>query len=145
MNTSTLSSSRAPSYGITLLRVSLGVMWVAHALLKPLVFGMAGTAQFLDSVGLPGAFAWPLFLVELSGGLALITGLYARQVALLLTPVMAVAAWVHLPNGWVHTSPGGGWEYPVFLVVASLVLWLVGDGAWALRCSTRLVPAGAAA
>ncbi len=123
------------SYGLALLRVALGVMWVAHALLKPLVFGMAGTAQYLDSVGLPGVFAWPLFLVELFGGLALVLGLFARQVALLLAPVMAVAA-------WVHTSPGGGWEYPVFLTLALVVLWLSGDGAFALRRSARLVPTG---
>lgn len=123
------------AYGITLLRVSLGLMWVAHASLKPLVFTMAGTAQFLDSVGLPGALAWPLFLTELLGGLALLAGVYARQVSLLLAPVMAVAAWVHVPNGWVHTSTGGGWEYPVFLTVASFALWLLGDGAFALRRS----------
>ena len=49
--------------------------------------------------------------------------------ALALVPVMAVAAWVHAPNGWVHTSTGGGWEYPVFLTVASFALWLFGDGA----------------
>jgi putative oxidoreductase len=40
----------------------------------------------------------------------------------------------------VHTSPGGGWEYPVFLVAASVALWLIGDGAWTLRRSTRFVP-----
>lgn len=135
-------TSSAPSYGLALLRLALGLMWIAHALLKPLVFGMDGTAQYLDSVGLPGALAWPLFLVELLGGLALVVGLFARQVALLLAPVMAVAAWVHGPNGWVHTSPGGGWEYPVFLTVALLVLWLAGDGAFAWRRSGRLVPEG---
>lgn len=139
----TTSSSAMPAYGLALLRIALGVMWIAHALLKPLVFGMAGTAQFLDSVGLPGVLAWPLFLVELLGGLALVLGLFARQVALLLAPVMAVAAWVHVPNGWVHTSPGGGWEYPVFLTLALLVLWLSGDGAFTLRRSTRLVPGAA--
>lgn len=144
MNAMTSPASTAPAYGLALLRVALGAMWVAHALLKPLVFGMAGTAQYLDSVGLPGMLAWPLFLVELLGGLALVFGLFARQVALLLAPVMAVAAWVHVPNGWVHTSPGGGWEYPVFLTLALLVLWLSGDGAYALRRSTRLIPPGGA-
>ena len=78
------------------------------------------------------------------GGLALLFGVYARQVSLLLLPVMLAAAWVHVPNGWVFTSPGGGWEYPVFLAVASLVLWLLGDGAWALRRSERFVPAAGA-
>jgi putative oxidoreductase len=52
---------------------------------------------------------------------------------------------VHLPNGWVFTSQGGGWEYPVFLIVASLALWLIGDGAFALRRSNRFVPGGACA
>lgn len=136
----TAPSTTAP-YGVALLRVSLGVMWIAHALLKLLVFTLPGTAQFFDSVGLPGVLAYPVFAAELLGGLALVLGVYARQVALALVPVMAVAAWVHGPNGWVHTSAGGGWEYPVFLIAASLALWLLGDGAAALRRSDRAVPA----
>jgi putative oxidoreductase len=126
--------------GVALLRVSLGTMWIAHALLKWWVFTLPGTAQFFASVGFPGWMAHPVFVAELVGGLALVLGIYARQVSLALVPVMAAAAWVHLPNGWVHTSPGGGWEYPVFLTVALLVQWLVGDGSLALRRSQRLVP-----
>lgn len=134
------SATPSTQLGITVLRISLGVMWTAHALLKLLVFGLPGTAQYFQSVGLPGVLAYPVFAAELLGGLALVLGLYARQAALALVPVMSVAAWVHLPNGWVHTSTGGGWEYPVFLVAASIALWLLGDGAAALRRSTRLTP-----
>lgn len=128
-------------YGIALLRISLGVMWIAHALLKLFVFTLPGTAQFFGSVGYPGVLAYPVFAAELLGGLAILAGLYARQVSLALVPVMVAAAWVHLGNGWVFTSQGGGWEYPVFLAVASVALWLAGDGAWALRRSQRFVPA----
>lgn len=135
-----LSNSSPAAYGVTLLRVSLGVMWVAHALLKLLVFTLPGTAQFFVSVGFPGFLAYPVFATELLGGIALVLGVYARQTAIALVPVMAVAAWVHWPNGWVHTSAGGGWEYPVFLIAASLSLWLLGDGAVALRRSAWLVP-----
>lgn len=135
---STVTSSY--QYGTTLLRVSLGVMWIAHALLKWFVFTLPGTAQFFASVGLPGLLAYPVFAAELLGGIALVFGLYARQVSLALVPIMAAAAWVHFPNGWVHTSAGGGWEYPVFLTVASLALWLIGDGALALRRSELLIP-----
>lgn len=130
-------SHAAESQGVTLLRVSLGVMWISHAMLKVLVFTLPGTAKFFDSVGLPGVLAYPVFGAETLGGLALILGIYARQVALALTPIMAVAAWVHFPNGWLHTSPGGGWEYPVFLIAASISLWLIGDGALAIRRSVR--------
>jgi putative oxidoreductase len=128
------------NYGVTLLRMALGVMWIAHALLKLLVFTLPGTAQFFASVGFPAWLAYPVFAAELAGGCALVLGIYPRQAALVLVPVMAAAAWVHVPNGWVHTSPGGGWEYPVFLVAASVALWLIGDGAWSLRRSTRFVP-----
>lgn len=125
--------------GITLLRTSLGTMWIAHALLKWFVFTLAGTAQFFASVGFPGFLAYPVFVAELLGGLALILGVYPRQTALALVPILAGAAWVHLPNGWVHTSPGGGWEYPLLLTVASVALWLMGDGAFAARRSQRFV------
>lgn len=133
----------AMQLGATLLRFALGTMWIAHALLKLLVFTLPGTAQYFASIGFPSVLAYPVFAAELLGGLALVLGLYARQVALALVPIMAVAAWVHAPNGWVHTSPNGGWEYPVFLVVASLVLWLVGDGAYALRRGAWPAPRGA--
>jgi putative oxidoreductase len=54
--------------------------------------------------------------------------------------VLAVAAWVHWPNGWVFSSANGGWEYPLFLLAASLVHWLLGDGPWAVRRSPVLAP-----
>jgi len=129
------------AWGLALLRLSLGTMWIAHALLKPLVFTFAGTAQFFDSVGIPGALVLPVFSAELAIGAALVFGVYARQAALLSVPILLTVVWVHLPNGWVHVAKGGGWEYPMFLLVSSLVLWLAGDGAFALRRSARFAPA----
>ncbi len=135
------NTNNTNSYGVALLRVSLGTMWIAHALLKLLVFTLPGTAHYFASVGFPAFLAYPVFAAELLGGLALVFGVYARQVSLALAPVMAAAASVHLSNGWVFTSPNGGWEYPVFLTVASIALWLLGDGALAARRSNRFVPA----
>jgi putative oxidoreductase len=132
--------SQSSQFGVMLLRVSLGVMWIAHALLKFFVFTLPGTAQFFQSVGFSGFLAYPVFALELLGGIALVLGIYARQVSLALVPIMAVAASVHLGNGWVHTSVNGGWEYPVFLIFASIALWLIGDGAFSVRRSERFVP-----
>ena len=126
--------------GAALLRISLGVMWIAHALLKWFVFTLPGTAGFFETVGFPGFLAYPVFAAELIGGTALVLGVYGRQASLALLPVMLAATWVHLPNGWVHTSSGGGWEYPVFLCVASVVHVLIGDGAYSLRRSGFLTP-----
>jgi putative oxidoreductase len=114
--------------GPTILRLALGSMWISHALLKLLVFTLPGTGHFFESVGLPGWMAYPVFAAELLGGLAMLFGFYARHVALGLLPILVVATVVHLPNGWVFTNQGGGWEYPAFLCVASIVLWLLGDG-----------------
>ena len=124
--------SSAP-YGVFVLRASLGVMWIAHALMKYVLFTIPGFAGFLAKAGFPAELAWPVFLAELIGGLLILTGVYARHVALLLIPVMAAASTVHIGNGWIFSNAGGGWEYPAFLIAASFALWLLGDGAFALR------------
>jgi putative oxidoreductase len=124
---------RFAPYGALLVRASLGLMWIAHALLKWFVFTIPGFAGWLAQQGLPPFMAWPVFLAELLGGLAILLGLHGRWVSLALTPLMLVAMWTHVPNGWVHTSAGGGWEYPLFLAAMSVAHFLLGDGAFALK------------
>ncbi len=127
-----LEANTAP-YALLLLRLALGTMWISHGLLKVLVFTLPGTVNFFESVGLPGFLVYPVVAAEIAGGIALVFGFYGRYVSLLLLPILLGAAWVHFPNGWVFTSSGGGWEYPVFLAVASAVHALAGDGALAMR------------
>lgn len=134
MSTATTPSVRAAA---TALRLSLGAMWISHALLKIVVFTLPGTVQFFEAHGLPGGLVNPVVAAELLGGVAMVLGIYARQVALFLAPILLGAAWVHLPNGWVFTNPNGGWEYPVFLIAASAVHFLLGDGPYALRKEAR--------
>lgn len=122
-------------YAPLLLRLALGAMWVSHALLKIVVFTLPGTVAFFESKGLPGFLVYPVVAAELAGGLAILAGVYARQVAVLLVPILLGAFIVHLPNGWVFSAEGGGWEYPLFLVAMSFALFLSDDGAFALRRS----------
>lgn len=131
-------------YALLLLRLALGAMWISHALLKVLVFTLPGAAGFFESVGLPGFLVYPVVAAEIAGGIAVILGFYGRYVSLLLLPILLVAAWVHFPNGWVFTATGGGWEYPVFLAIASVVHAFAGDGALSVKLS-RLHPAASAA
>ena len=124
---------RTAPYAATLLRVSLGAMFIAHSLiLKYFTFTLPGTAQFFQSLGLPAGLAYATFWAELVGGALLVAGVGTRWVALALVPILAGAAWVHAGNGWVFNAPNGGWEYPVFLIAASLVQALLGDGRYAL-------------
>ena len=121
------------AYAAFTLRIALGVMFLAHGfVLKYLTFGLPGTAQFFESLGLPAATAYLVFFAEVVGGILLILGIKTRWVILALLPVLLGATWVHAGNGWVFSAQGGGWEYPVFLIVASGVQALLGDGAYAL-------------
>lgn len=126
--------------GATVLRLALGTMWIAHALLKWFVFTIEGFAGWLTSQNLPAMMAWPVFTLELLGGIMILLGIYGRYVSAALIPVMCVAAWTHVANGWLHTSTGGGWEYPAFLIAASIAHILIGDGRLALHSHKDLIP-----
>lgn len=131
---------RLTDYGVTLLRVSLGVMYLAHSIgLKLLTFGLAGTVGYFESIGLPGWLAYVTFAAEVVGGAMLVLGIYARWVAVMLIPALLGAIiWAHGGNGWVFTAPNGGWEYPLYLIILSVAQFLFGDGRYALRPSPVL-------
>jgi len=127
MNTST-------NYGTTLLRISLGVIYIAHSLyLKLVVFTLPGTAAFFESLGLPAFLAYATFAAEAIGGVALVLGYQARWAALALLPIALGATWAHSGAGWIFSNAGGGWEYPLFLAIATAVIALQGNGSLALQ------------
>ena len=124
--------SRTAPYAAFVLRVALGVMFIAHALLKYYVFTLPGTAKFFESLGLPGPLAYLTFFAELVGGALILAGVYSRWVSAALIPILIGATWAHSANGWVFTAANGGWEYPAFLAIAAAVQALLGDGKYAL-------------
>jgi putative oxidoreductase len=127
--------SRTAPYAALLLRVSLGVMFIAHGFLKLLVFTLPGTVAFFEQTGFPGWTAYLVTFGELAAGALLILGIQTRWVALATVPILLGAASVHWANGWVFSAPNGGWEYPVFWAVVMVVQALLGDGAHALKPS----------
>ncbi len=116
-----------------ILRGSLGIMFIAHGLLKVMVFTLPGTVQFFESVGFPGWMAYVVVFSEIGGGALLIAGVYTRSVALALIPILLGAVFTHFANGWVFSNANGGWEYPLFLVVVSMVVALLGPGKIAVQ------------
>jgi putative oxidoreductase len=128
--------SRTAPYAVLLLRVSLGVLFLAHASLKLFVFTPAGTAHFFGSVGLPPVLAYLVIAAEVAGGIALILGLWTRIAAIVLLPILLGAIFtVHGAAGFFFNNANGGWEYPAFWSIALIVQALLGDGAYALRWS----------
>jgi putative oxidoreductase len=115
-----------------LLRVTTGLLLVPHGAQKLFGafggYGIAGTGQFLESVGYAPGWRWALLigLVELVGGLMLAAGLATRLVAAAVTVFMANAVLFHLPNGFFWSN--GGYEYPLLWTVAALVFAIRGGG-----------------
>lgn len=130
---------RFAPYAALLLRLSLGTMWISHAMLKLAVFTVPGFAAFLAGLGMPAVLAWPVVLAEIVGGALILAGIHGRVASLALLPLLTGAMLAHIHNGWVFSAPNGGWEYPLFLIAASVVHVLLGDGACALR-TTNAAP-----
>jgi putative oxidoreductase len=127
MNTSTTN------HGAFLTRITLGSILLAHGALKIFVFTIPGTVGFFGSLGLPAIVAYLTIFGEVVGGAALILGIYPRLVALLSLPILLGAAWVHSGNGWLFSNEGGGWEFPVLLVVLSIVVAIQSAGSFAIK------------
>jgi putative oxidoreductase len=116
-----------------LLRLSLAIMFFAHAWLKIRVFTIAGTVKYFESLGVPGLLAYLTIAAEVGGGLLLLLGIGTRWVALALIPlILGTIVLVHGKNGWLFSNKDGGWEYPAFWIVGLLVLAALGDGAAAI-------------
>jgi putative oxidoreductase len=115
-------------WGITILRVAVGGVFLPHGYQKLFVWKVAGVSVFLAKLGIPAPMpaAVVLTLVEFGGGLALLLGLYTRWAAGLLAIDMLVAILtVHLRNGFFAPE---GIEYPLTLLTASMALVLLGSG-----------------
>ncbi|HTI88259.1 MAG TPA: DoxX family protein [Alphaproteobacteria bacterium] len=126
-------------YGVLLLRIALGVMFLAHMCIKLFVFKPSGTARYFASLGVPGWMGPLTIVVEAVGGVCLILGILPRYAAIALLPtIIGTIVLVHGPNGWTFTNTGGGWEYPAFWAVALVALALLGDGSAALVPSALL-------
>ncbi|MBS0341747.1 MAG: DoxX family protein [Proteobacteria bacterium] len=124
-------------YAVFLLRVTLGVLFLAHVSLKLFVFTPSGFVGYFASLGLPAVLAWAVMVFEIVGGLALVFGVYATWFAIpLALEILGTILLVHGKNGWLFMNKGGGWEFPALWLVALIALYLLGDGAFAVR-STR--------
>jgi putative oxidoreductase len=126
------SLSHSAAWGIAVLRVIVGVVFLAHGAQKLFAFGLVGLAGFLAQQGfpLPTLAAAVLIATELVGGLALLLGLFTRWAALPLAFAMLVAMLkVHFKAGFFLPN---GFEYTLTLLAATVALALAGSGRLAL-------------
>ncbi|MEO9780494.1 MAG: DoxX family protein [Sedimentitalea sp.] len=121
------------NYSALIMRLSLGAVLLAHGMLKLLVFTVPGTVGYFASLGLPPIAAHLTIYGEILGGTALLIGVYARLVALAALPLLLGTVWVHSANGWLFSSEGGGWEFPLLLVVMAIAVVAQGAGPFAVK------------
>ncbi len=138
-----MTQSPSLDRGLALLRLALGTIFIAHGGQKLLVFGLAGTTAFLESIGIPfpGLNAVVLTAVEVVGGAALLAGVFTRLTAVLLAFAMVVAVFaVHLPNGYFMPD---GVEFALTLGLTSLALAQTGPGRYSVDARLERRPATA--
>ena len=126
-----IDNSSAP-YAALSLRLLSGGLFLAHGLMKIVVFTIPGTVGYFESLGLPGSLAYLVIVAELFAGVALVLGVATRTVALATVPILLGALWANAGNGWAFSNTGGGWEFPLFWIAVQIAIALLGSGAHAL-------------
>src|SRR4051812_11246756 len=117
--------TRPDRLGPTILRIALGLLFLAHAKAKYFDYTLAGTEQFFTAHGFPAWTVYPAFATEVIGGVLLISGWRTRYVAAAMVPLMLGAITPHLGNGFTFSNPGGGYELPLLVLVLLFVLFLI--------------------
>lgn len=114
---------------LLLLRLVLGIVFVAHGWDKLLITGLTETTGQFSAWGVPQPklSAYLVMAGELLGGALLVVGLLTTFVAGALALLMAAAVWfVHLGSGLFAAD--GGVELPAVLIVALLMIVVFGAG-----------------
>lgn len=119
--------SKNYEFGAFLLRVVLGIVFLAHGLAK-FQGGIGNTAGWFASIGLPGGLAYIVAIIELVGGIALILGIGTRIVSALLALIMVGAIFtVKLAAGFLD-----GYAYDLVLFIIAVYLVMNGSRLYAL-------------
>ena len=124
-----IASPIQQQFGIAILRILAGIVFVAHGSQKIFVFGFAGVGGAFAQMGVPmPAVMGPLIgLIELLGGVALIVGLFTRVAAILLAcDMLGAIVLVHAAGGFFLPS---GLEFVLMLFAAVMTLLFAGPGA----------------
>ncbi|MEK6709955.1 MAG: DoxX family protein [Nitrospinota bacterium] len=142
---------RFRDFGAALLRLVLGAYYLLHGYYAGAVIGVPALAEAnaqVYGVPFPLLSAWLVVLGHAVGGLMLLIGAWPRVGALLNVPVMAGAVmFAHAHQGFfirgevVNAAQGravaAGYEYALFLLLATVASAFLGGGMFTLGSSRK--------
>jgi uncharacterized membrane protein YphA (DoxX/SURF4 family) len=122
-----------PALGLFLLRVALGVIFIAHGWAK--LQNMDGTIGFFSGLGIPAFFAYVVAWVEFLGGIAVLLGIWTHLAGSLLAVVMLVALYLKITGAFGAQASGlmGGYEIDFILLASALCVTFSGTGKYAMK------------
>ena len=118
--------------GLTILRIVVGIVFIAHGWQKLFVFGIGGvTGAFTQMhIPVPQITAPAIAILEFVGGIALVLGLFTRGFALLLAcDMLGAILFVHLKGGFFLPA---GFEFAFTNLGACIALAVGGAGEYAI-------------
>jgi putative oxidoreductase len=127
-----IPSTAQTSAGLLVIRLVLGITFIAHGAQKVFTFGMSGVGEGFVQMGIPfGGMLGPVVsLVELVGGVAIVLGVLTRLAGLGIAAVMLGAImFAHLSAGFFAPN---GYEFPLVLMAAAAALAVMGAGAYSV-------------
>ena len=120
--------TKLQGWGLTILRVVVGIVFFVHGGQKLFIYGFSGVAGFMGRLGIPAPMlsAVVVTAVEFLGGAALVLGVVTRWAAILLAlNMLGAILTVHLKAGFFLPH---GYEFALTLLAATVALGLAGPG-----------------
>ena len=120
--------------GKLVLRLTLGILLILHGVAK-ILGGVGGISGMLQNLGLPGFFAYGVYIGEVLAPLLVILGLYARIGALIIVVNMLAALYLAHLGDLFLLDQGGGWKLELqgFFLFTALAVALIGPGRFSAK------------
>ena len=129
---------KSQNLGLLILRLTIGVLLIFHGISK-ISNGVGWIVEMFSEKGIPGFFAYAVYIGEVIAPLMLIFGIRTRFAALLIIANFLVVMFIAHPEQVLALTENGAWalEKPGLFLFASLTLFFTGGGKYGVSSRNR--------